>query len=150
MIFLLLTFTGLITMFFKIYSKKTLFYLIKVNSLAAFIVMILIGSFNWDEEIAKFNVQNPNRDSIDVSYLFSLSDAVLPVLNENRDILNCDIIVKEDFRSYMMNGLTLFKSRKNEFLDDMKRYTWLSWNYSDMKVSEYFERNGEKQVVNIK
>src|SRR5512146_956245 len=101
MIFLLLTFIGLITMFIKIYEKKTVFWLVKINSWAVFVVMILIGSVNWDENIAKFNLQNPDKSQIDVPYLFSLSDAVLPVLDGHKDLLGYEFMFRDGWRKYL-------------------------------------------------
>jgi hypothetical protein len=141
MIFLLLVFTGLVTMFIKIYKKKTLFYLMKVNSAAVFVVMILMGSVSWDYHIAKFNLQNPDKSAIDVSYLFTLSDEVLPVLDGNKNLLNNEFMFREGFRRYMQNGLVELKYRENKFFEDRTQYSWLSWNYSDFRTEEYFKNN---------
>jgi hypothetical protein len=138
MIFLLLVFTGLITMFIKIYSKKTLFYLLKVNSTAAFIVMILMGSLSWDYHIAKFNLQNPDKNEIDIAYLFTLSDDVLPVLEENKDVLDKDVMLREGFRRYTQNGVTELKHRKNRFIEKQAKYSWLSWNYDDYSIKRIY------------
>jgi len=139
MIFILLTFTGLVTMFIKISGKKTLFWLIKVNSTAVFIVMILMGSLNWDENIARFNLRNPDKESIDVEYLFTLSYDVLPVLNEHKDLLNHNFFFSERRKTYLNNGLQELKAREQNFLDRQNGYTWLSWNYTDWKNEQYFK-----------
>jgi hypothetical protein len=141
MIFLLLVFTGLVTMFIKIYKKKTLFYLLKVNSIAVFAVMILMGSLSWDYHIAKFNLQNPDKSAIDVSYLFTLSDEVLPILDGNKNLLNSEFMFREGFRRYIQNGLIELKYREKKFFEDREQYSWLSWNYSDFKTEEYFKNN---------
>jgi hypothetical protein len=138
MIFILLTFIGLVTMFIKISGRKTIFYLLKVNGAAIFVVMILMGSLNWDENIAKFNLQNPDKRSIDVEYLFSLSDDVLPVLDEHKELLNQNFYFREGWRRYQNNGLEELKTRVRNFLDSQNGYTWLSWNYTDWKNRQYF------------
>ena len=145
-IFLALTFTGLVTMFIKIYGRKTAFYLVKVNSLAVFIVMLAMGSMNWDENIAKFNLSNPNKDSIDLDYLLNLSDASLPVLYQNKDIFKKTIWRDESFRDEYYVGLYRLEERIKLFSDKHQKYSWLSWNYSDMKVKEYFEINNARSL----
>jgi hypothetical protein len=147
MIFLLLVFTGLITMFIKIYSKKTLFYLLKVNSTAAFIVMILIGSLSWDYHIAQFNLLNPDKVEIDAAYLFTLSDDVLPVLDENKNVIDRDIMFREGFRRYIQNGVMELKYRKNRFIEKQAKYSWLSWNYADYSIKEYIENNSRGRNI---
>src|SRR4030095_1756902 len=67
-IFLMLVFVGLITMFMKINRKNTTYYLIKENALAAFIMLIVMSSFSWDPYIAEFNLSNPNKEKIDIGY----------------------------------------------------------------------------------
>ncbi len=100
-----------------------------------------MGSFSWDYHIAKFNLQNPDKSEIDVSYLFTLSDEVLPVLDGNKDLLNNDFMFQEGFRRYMQNGLVELKYRENKFIEDRAQYSWLSWNYSDFKTGEYLKNN---------
>ncbi len=147
MIFLLLVFIGLVTMFIKIQSRKTLFYLVKVNSTATFIVMILMGSVSWDYHIAEFNLSNPDKKSIDVSYLFTLSDDVLPVLDENKDVLDSDILFEQNFRRYVQNGEIELKHHVETFMEKQAEYTWLSWNYADFRVEEYFgNENGKRNA----
>ena len=147
MIFILLTFTGLVTMFIKISGKKTLFWLIKVNSAAVFIVMILMGSLNWDENIARFNLRNPDKESIDVEYLFTLSDDVLPVLEEHKDLLNHNFFFSERRKTYLNNGLQELKARVQNFYDSQNGYTWLSWNYTDWKNKQYFITQNYRRTI---
>jgi hypothetical protein len=147
MIFLLLTFIGLVTMFIKIRERKTVFYLLKINSWAVFIVIILIGSFNWDEYIARFNMQNPDKSQIDVEYLFTLSDAVLPVLDGHKEILGYEFTFHDRWRSYLNNGLKELETRKQNFLNKQNSYTWLSWNYADWKTQQYFLNQTTRRTI---
>jgi hypothetical protein len=147
MIFILLTFTGLITMFIKILEKKTTYWLIKINSIAVFIIMMLMGSLNWDENIARFNLQNPDKESIDVEYLFTLSDDVLPVLDEHKDLLTHNFFFSERRKTYLNNGLQELKTRVHNFLDRQNGYTWLSWNYTDWKNKQYFTNQNYRRTI---
>jgi hypothetical protein len=145
-IFLALVVTGLVTMFLKIYGKKTAFYLVKINSLAVFIVMLVLGSVNWDESIAKFNISNPDKNAIDLDYLLNLPDASLPVLYENKEIFNRSILRNDSylFPEYY-EGLSALYKKIDAFKEKQKAYSWLSWNYSDMKVNKYFENEIERK-----
>jgi hypothetical protein len=70
-------------MFIKILAKNFILSA-EGNSAAVFVVMILIA-LSWDYHIAKFNLRiliRANR----YSYLFTLSDEALPVLNEKKNL----------------------------------------------------------------
>lgn len=141
MIFILLVMIGLISMFEKIRSRKTTFYLFKVNSLAAFAVMILMCTFNWDVNIASFNLKNPDSDAIDAAYLLTLSDDTLPILQENMDILDREIVVSKRCSRLTKNGLDEFFRKKYEFVSRQKQYTLLSWNYADWSTLHKLRQN---------
>ena len=134
-------------MVIKISGRKTTFYLLKVNSAAVFIVMILMGSFNWDVNIARFNLQNPDKGSIDVEYLFSLSDDVLPVLDEHKDVLNQDFYFRKGWQRYQNNGQQELETRVKYFMEKQNGYSWLSWNYTDWKTRQYFSNQNIRRTI---
>jgi len=78
--FLLLCLVGLYTMFIKINKVKSTFYVSKVNSLAAYLTLVLICSVNWDVVIAKYNLENYNHSFVHIPYMAELSDKALPYL----------------------------------------------------------------------
>ena len=78
--FLLLCLVGLYTMFIKINKVKSTFYVSKVNSLAAYLTLVLICSVNWDVVIAKYNLENYNHSFLHLPYMAELSDKALPYL----------------------------------------------------------------------
>ncbi len=139
MIFLLLTFTGLITMFMKIYSKKTTFWLLKVNSAAAFVVMLLMASTSWDVPIAKFNLQNPEKQKIDIDYLLRLSDETLPLLESEKELLNREYYQYNFMFGDYANGLHEYNLRVKGFIERQNRYSWLSWNLPDHNTMNYYK-----------
>lgn len=138
-IFLALTLIGLVTMILKIYQKRTTYNIFKINAAAAFIVLIVISSFNWDIAIADFNLSNPDKKSIDARYLLSLSDNVLPSLDRNKDVLE---LHNDDFSFSRMDyeETEVFNQRKRSFLKDYENYSWLSLNYPDWKTYNYFTK----------
>lgn len=141
MIFLLLTFIGLVTMFIKISNKKTTFWLLKVNSAALVVVLLLMSSFSWDKSIAEFNLSNPDKKEIDIEYLLRLSDDALPVLDRHQDVLNQLYNTRWGFFGTTENGLETYNSRVKNFLDEQERYSWLSWNLPDGSTYDYFRKS---------
>ena len=109
--------------------------------------MILIGSLNWDESIARFNLQNPDKGSIDVEYLFTLSDDVLPILNENKDVLDNEFMFSEGWRRNLNNGMQELNTRTQSFLEKQDGYSWLSWNYTDWKTKQYFAKQDFRRTI---
>lgn len=142
MIYLLLVFIGLITMVIKIHKKKTLFYLLKVNSAAAVVVLLLISSFSWDKTIAEFNLSNPSKGAIDIEYLFRLNDDALPVLDKHQQTLNREYMEYSFFMDEYRNGLDEYKWKVKHYMDEQNNYSWLSWNLPDHNIKEYYSAIG--------
>ncbi len=79
-VWLMLAVIGLCIMFWKIYKKRSNWYLIRTNVAIWFSVLVISGCFNWDKLITSYNIQNKSIDQVDFDYLFSLSDANIPEL----------------------------------------------------------------------
>lgn len=139
MIFLLLTFVGLVTMLIKLYNRKTTFYLLKINSWAAVVILLLMSSYSWDTAIAEFNLSNPDKDAVDIEYILRLSDDTLPVLDKHRDVLNKNYDTR-GFYSSTENGLDEYNRRVHRFLDFQNSYTILSWNLADYNTLKYYTK----------
>lgn len=142
MIYLLLVFIGLVTMFIKINRKKTTFWLLKTNSGALIIVLLLMSSFSWDKTIAEFNLSNPNKDAVDIEYLLRLSDDTLPVLDKHKQTLDREYIQYSFIMSDYYNGLEEYKHKVYVFYSDQNNYSWLSWNLPDHNIKQYYIENG--------
>lgn len=137
-IFLVLVFIGLITLYFKIRNKTTFYNLFKVNSWAAYAVLIFASCFNWGLIIADFNFSNPDKDKIDYDFLVGLSDAALPVLDKNQELLDRYIPDNGWFERGGELASNVFKQRVKEFHEEQAGYSWLSWNYADQQVKNHF------------
>jgi len=134
MVFLLLTLIGLITLIFKITQLKSSFYLVKQNAISVFVVFILMSFFNWDVIIAKHNLKNYNSKTIDISFLLTLSDNTLPLIDQHRAILkqnNETSYYREDYE-------LIFKERVNSFQNKQANLSWLSMNLTTEKTKDYF------------
>ncbi|MCG3165167.1 MAG: hypothetical protein POELPBGB_00929 [Bacteroidia bacterium] len=139
-VFLLLTFAGLITLFIKIKEVKSGYFLLRKNTWFAYSVMVVLCLFNWDLIIVRYNLNHWNSDDIDVSFYRSLSDRALPELFANREKVQRQMELHKinperwlselDYGSFE-NYLT---DRKEHFMFEQKLKQWQSWNYADAKT----------------
>ncbi|HNR20524.1 MAG TPA: DUF4173 domain-containing protein [Bacteroidia bacterium] len=135
--FLLLTLIGLLTLMIKVKQLKSHFYLLRVNTWAAYCIFILLSVFNWDMLIARTNLANENGSGIDIDFYLELSLQTYPLIIQNLQKVekqiaqhhasgvrwtNCNSI--EEFKKALSN-------RKYSFLKSYYKYSWQSWNYSD-------------------
>jgi hypothetical protein len=149
MIFLVLAFSGLFSMLIKITFKKTLFYLIKLNSWVLFGVLLLLSSVNWDYQIAVYNLQNPQKDKVDYGYLFTLNDDVIPLLYDNREYLDKEFIIYRSWgRGMTINGGEYLNERISSFLINYNKHSFLSWNFTDSKTFNKLKGTVSKLSIN--
>tara|TARA_B100000809_G_scaffold222378_1_gene231299 strand:- start:864 stop:2390 length:1527 start_codon:yes stop_codon:yes gene_type:complete len=135
-VFLLLTVVGLITLILKITKLKSSFYLIKINTISLFTAFVLLSTINWDMVIAKHNLSSLSNRKVDVTFLLTLSDNTLPLIYENKDILNT--------KGVRYNGQDhhyVFTEKIKKFKEKQAKLSWLSMNLSSKKTLEYFNTN---------
>jgi len=144
LIFLIMVLAGLTTVFIKIQQRKTAYYLLRVNAWIAIIILVISSCIHWDETIAKYNLARKDTIALDVKFLLTLSDKVLPLLEKNLDVLDRTEPTKGNtegdylYRSSLSQRL-VFEKRKKEFAITQKAYSWLSWNWSDEYVINKLE-----------
>ena len=85
--FLLLVFFGLATVLLKIWQRRSAYSLVRLNSLAAYAVLLLLAAGNWEIWMADYNLQ-PRFRSIDIGFLLTMPGRVLPTVLAHRDALN--------------------------------------------------------------
>ena len=145
-VFLMLVLFGLVTVFIKIHFKKTSYYLFRVNAWFAIGMLVISSTIHWDEYIATYNLAHKQSIPIDVKFLLSLSDKTLPVIEQNKDVLE-ESFLSRDFgeADYLYRGgvtpKQFFETRKKEFFEEQKHYTWLSWNEADAYVKSHLQQN---------
>lgn len=136
--FLTLVIIGLFTVFIKIRNRKTNYYLLRVNSSAVLVLLVLTTTVHWDELIAKYNLQRSATVPVDVPFLLSLSYKTIPLLEKHIDAFNNG---KEEGDFYRYGTPEKYrqqlKAKEKRFLEDQQRYSWLSWNYSAYYVERY-------------
>jgi hypothetical protein len=142
---------GLVTVAIKIYHKKTSYYLFRINAWAGLVMLILSTTIQWDEMIAEYNLAHRNSVLLDVSFLLSLSDKTLPLLDEEIELLKQQEQLQAKPGDYNNSNcktcyIKILERRERIFLEKQSKYSWLSWNYSDQYVSKYFENKASKGV----
>jgi len=85
--FLLLTLFGLGTVLLKIWQRRSAFNLVRLNSWAAYAVLMALAAGNWEIWIAEYNLQ-PGFSRVDIGFLLDMPARVLPVLAEREAILD--------------------------------------------------------------
>ena len=77
--FLLLTLFGLGTVLLKIWQRRSAFSLVRLNSWAAYALLLGLAAGNWEIWIARYNLQ-PRFARLDIGFLLAMPPRVLPVL----------------------------------------------------------------------
>ncbi|MFC4211168.1 DUF4173 domain-containing protein [Pedobacter lithocola] len=142
-IFAILCIIGLTTVYLKVSKQKTLFYLLKVNGNIWFALLLAFSVVNWDVFIAKYNLSQQTKISLDAGYLLTLSDKTLPILEKNREKLHFTEGTDINDRTYAKPETAEFYQHQLDmrisfFKERYKKVSWLSWNLQDWKTAEYF------------
>ncbi|NJO02952.1 MAG: DUF4173 domain-containing protein, partial [Bacteroidia bacterium] len=136
-IFLLLTLVGLYTLYQKISTQKSIYYLFRVNTWAVYLVLIVMGTIDWDTQIVKHNLIHYRKvQQIGVNFMVSRAVKTLPLIHQNRHQINPDGSWAEV--PWYKDKEWLIDGRIRTFLAEQANYSWLSWNYADYKSKKYF------------
>ncbi|NML20481.1 DUF4173 domain-containing protein [Pseudoflavitalea sp. G-6-1-2] len=149
--FLAMVIVGLFTVYVKIRNRKTNYYLLRVNSTAAVVLLVLSTTVHWDELIARYNLSRRATVPVDMNFLLSLSNKTIPLLEKNitafdnalpankHDSSVNDAFLQKDFYQYdtIENFKRRLKNKEQRFLEEQAKFTWLSWNYADHYVKQY-------------
>ncbi|MCB9015503.1 MAG: DUF4173 domain-containing protein [Lentimicrobiaceae bacterium] len=138
--FLLLTIVGLITVFLKIQKRKSHQYLLHYNAIAAYVLLIGLGLFNWDKVIATYNVRHADKAFFHPEFMSTLSSSTLPVLQlsvSQMDIIEKAQVEKFDFYHEYMT-LDYYKERVDtrcrDFIKGYPMLSWQGWNLADFRA----------------
>ncbi|MCX6182587.1 MAG: DUF4173 domain-containing protein [Bacteroidetes bacterium] len=130
LMFLCLTVFGLIMMFLKIEKRKSVFFLLRNNTWFIYFFFMAMTLINWDVAIAKYNL-SAGRKNTDYTYLYSLSDKVIPVLMEHDNSL-----------ADPANGNTPFSKRIRRYVNMQDQVSFLSWTAADDSLEKYLRAKG--------
>ncbi|MFN8368774.1 MAG: DUF4153 domain-containing protein [Candidatus Kapaibacterium sp.] len=150
-VFLVLAVFCMYTIWVKVREQKSIFYLVKMNGLSLFIVLVVSSLWNWDSIIASYNFNNPNKSFLHLEYMVTLSDCTLPELDKSLPEL--DTIEKQQYQKFQslryqpMSAKEyheIIQKRKTEFKSRWENQYWLSWNYPDYKAYQQLYGNVTK------
>ena len=100
--FLLLTLFGLGTVLLKIWRWRSAFSLVRLNSWAAYAVLLALAAGNWEIWMAEFNLQ-PRFPRLDVGFLLAMPPRVLPVLAARAAVLDAapQLVAENEYGEYV-------------------------------------------------
>lgn len=142
-VWLLLAMCGLCIMFWKIYKKRTNWYLVRTNIALWFSVLVFSGCLNWDKLITTYNLRNKALADVDVYYLFSLSSANIPeLIAVTKDPGFAKLNLK--LRDYTATATDRYHSQAYVTLLSDKIYDYLShhqsgWRSFDLRDKDILE-----------
>lgn len=90
-VFLALVLVGLITLYVKVWKRKSFFHVVRVNTWAWFLVLIGLSTVDWDSFIVRHNLRHDNPGEIDIDNYLAMSDKVLPLLYANLDVVEAQM-----------------------------------------------------------
>ncbi len=145
-LFLIMTMVLLFTVYTKVKSRKTGFYLIRMNALCLYILLLFASIFNWDSIIARYNFSHADRSFLHLDFLVRLSNKTLPILDipleklQQLDSLQARKFPLESERNGRSFLLTpeeyheRIEDRKAVFRKEQESRGFLSWNYADYRA----------------
>ncbi len=134
LLFLVLTLFGLFSLIVKVRDRKSLYFVWKYNSWAAYIMLIAMSTIDWDMMIVRYNLDHVTRKGR-VADGFTMSRApktlrlVYPYL-KNQDPEKLGTISSSDF---------VYDTRIPEFIEKFEKKSWKSWNYSEYVTYMYLK-----------
>src|SRR5436190_6528488 len=139
-VFLALVLVGLVTLYFKIRDRKSLFYLARVNAWAAFAVLIGLTLVDWDSFIVRTNLKHPNKGEVDIDNYLAMSDKVLPLLYANIDKVEAQMAQHRMNRVRWVEHLDPVEFRdeldakRDRFIARQAGQRWPEWNLADERT----------------
>lgn len=143
LVFVILCIVGISTVYLKVAKQKTLFYLFKVNGNIWFMLLLVSSTISWESLIVKYNLAHKDSIVFDADFALSLSDKVLPILDQNRNALqNNDLLLNVvDRPSANSTNLEKLDRRIVNFKNRYTTESWKSWNLPEWNAAEYFGLN---------
>ena len=128
-LFLLMALIGLVFTLIKIAGQKSNYYLIRVNSVAFVVVLIISSLIPWDTLILNYNITKAKRTGVmDVEYLLDLSNEALPYLKAlNRTYPLADPIQNNKLKQRIARA-------NHNFLQDRHEFDWRSLTVRNERV----------------
>lgn len=143
--FLLLTCFGLITVLLKIWQRRSAYSLVRLNGLAAYVLMMGLACGNWEIWIARYNLR-PQLHELDYGFLLAMPDRVLPVLAAHPEVFAHRHLVHEYHDNWIQLDPVVaaqrLQQRLTRFRQAQEARSWPSYTYADWQA--YQQLAGEK------
>ncbi len=120
-IYLFLTLIGLITTLLKVSKIKNSWYILRINTRIAFVLLILFSIMDWDYSITKYNINH--APSLDLNYLINLSNNNAVLLNEYRKSTNLN--TEQSNRIF---------DKHRDYINTVNNRNWQEYTYSNLKL----------------
>lgn len=139
-VFLALVLVGLVTLFIKVKERRSLYYLVRVNTWAAFAMLVGLTTIDWDSFIVRVNLKHANPGEIDIDNYLAMSDKVLPLLYANIDLVEQQMERHRHNRVRWVEHLepTLFRTaldmKRDRFLLRQAVQHWQEWTWADART----------------
>jgi hypothetical protein len=136
--FLVLCLAGLVTLVIKIANKKSVSFVLRINVLVAYCVLVLMGIVNWDNIIAQYNFSHYKTAFIHLPFMAELSDKALPYLKltdyqieeiENKQVENIPLARKGYFKD--LDYKNKIEQRIANFNQKKEKEHWLESVWSE-------------------
>lgn len=137
MVFLALVLVGLVTLFIKVKERRSLYYLVRVNTWAVFAMLVGLTTVDWDSFIVRVNLKHANPGEIDIDNYLAMSDKVLPLLYANLDLVEQQMERHRHNRVRWVDSLdphafrTQLDRKRNAFLERTAAQHWQEWTWAD-------------------
>lgn len=122
LVYLILTLTGLITTLIKIDKTKNIWYLFRLNTKAAFVVLVVAAMINWDYHITNYNFKYAK--SMDINYLIDLSDNNTFLLKEEAETRTLD-----------KNSRDRIQKKYENYCMELYNNDWQELKYDNFKLN---------------
>lgn len=140
--FLLAVIYGLFSVYIKVKKRKSIYYLVRTNALAVFLIMLSISFVNWDVAIAKYNFAHAEKAYVHLSFLAELDESALPYMIHDADFLakvqtdQDEVYGRDRYAITPADYIDIVAHKKERFLESFPKKHWLEWNYDDWRAYE--------------
>lgn len=136
--FLLACVTGLLSIIYKIVFRRSISFIISVNSVSVLAILLISSCFNWDKIIAKYNFENYKESFVHYKFLARLNNSALPYLLKSKDELDT-IYSTQAHKFPFVRGKeyeeidyqSVIEKRNEEFMAHWRSKNFLEWNYPE-------------------
>jgi len=139
-VFLALVLVGLVTLLIKVKERRSLYYLVRVNTWAAFAMLVGLTTIDWDSFIVRVNLKHANPGEIDIDNYLAMSDKVLPLLYANIDLVEKQMEQHKHNRVRWVEHLeptrfrTVLDIKRDRFLLRKADQRWQEWTWADART----------------